>query len=114
MDKDEPIMTNFYVYYCTSINTEENGLAGTLPAEIGHLSKLENLVIKNEEGIVGTIPATIAKISTLNQLALYNNKLTGQIPQQLFTMSSLRYVNFESNVLTGFLSAVFQPRVFHP
>lgn len=80
---------------------DEFGLGGTIPAEIGHLYKLENLILKNNAELTGTIPTTLAHLGNLRQLGLYNNNLSGVIPDIFEHTKSLKFINLENNNLHG-------------
>jgi len=80
---------------------DNRGLYGQLPAEIGLLSALENLIIKNEPGLTGRIPDSIASLGQLTQLGLYKNDLSGSIPNLFETIGNIRFLNLEGNSLEG-------------
>lgn len=80
---------------------DEVGLAGSIPAEIGHLYKLENLILKNNPELTGGLPTTLAHLANLRQLGLYNNNLSGVIPDIFEHTKSLKFVNLENNNLHG-------------
>ena len=80
------------------------GLAGFVPPEIGVLTKLENLILKNHPSLGGKIPTTIGQLSVLGQLGLYDNALTGGIPNELYRATRLNYINLQNNRLEGGLS----------
>jgi hypothetical protein len=81
------------------------GLHGMIPSEIGHLSNMENLIIKNEKELSGSIPSSFGKMSGLRQLGLNHNSLVGSIPPQLFVLTDLRYLNLEGNMITGTIAS---------
>ena len=67
----------------TVIRVSENpGLAGTIPTELGNLPKLTRLAL-GKNSLAGRVPTEIADISTLEQLYLGNNLLYGQLPPDL-------------------------------
>ena len=80
---------------------EGNGLAGTLPSELGHLSELKFLYA--EQGAIGgTIPAELGRLSKLLVLDLDYNYLTGEaIPSSLYNLWSLAQLDLNDNLLTG-------------
>ena len=82
------------------VSPDGMGLRGTLPPEIGRLSMLENLIIKNEE-LSGQIPPSLGHLINLEQLGLYNNELQGPIPVDLFRATNLRFLNLQGNNLEG-------------
>jgi hypothetical protein len=65
---------------------EQNGVAGTLPYELGRLQNLRRLIL--EEGILtGTIPTELGEVRTLQQIDLNFNLLQGPIPEQLYQLT---------------------------
>ena len=86
--------------YFWSAFKENFGLVGMLPLEIGHLSKLENLVIKDER-LGGALPATLGLLSNLRQLGLYRNELVGGLPVELFRATNITYLNLQGNAMVG-------------
>ncbi|VEU36256.1 unnamed protein product [Pseudo-nitzschia multistriata] len=77
------------------------GLSGTIPPEIGHLSKLENLILKNNPNLTGWIPPSFSHLANLRQLGLYNNHLSGVLPDIFEHTKSLKFINLESNDIYG-------------
>jgi Leucine-rich repeat (LRR) protein len=84
----------------TRLNLSSNSLTGTIPSEVGLLTKLTSLDL-SENSLKGTIPSQIALMSNLAELYLYNNNLTGTIPSQLALMSNLSGLSLRDNSLTG-------------
>ena len=73
-----------------------NWLKGTIPRELGNLSKLTSLDLSNDLGpdsrsdnLVGPIPPELGNLSNLTYLDLRNNDLTGGIPPELGNLSKL-------------------------
>jgi hypothetical protein len=81
--------------------TDNYGLQGRIPDELGVLTSIENLVLKNHPLLVGQIPTTLGNLKVLGQLGLYNNALTGGIPQELYDATNLNYINLQNNQLEG-------------
>jgi len=77
------------------------GIEGTIPEELGTLTMLENLVLKNHPRLGGKIPAGLGELTVLGQLGLYNNALTGGIPNELYSATHLNYINLQNNQLQG-------------
>lgn len=67
-----PDLTNCYI-------DQNPQLAGSIPAEIGQLKKLENLNISSTS-IGGAIPAEIAGATALKNFMSFKNKLSGELP----------------------------------
>ena len=80
---------------------EGNGLAGTLPSELGHLSELKFLYA--EQGAIGgTIPTELGRLTKLLVLDLDYNYLTGEaIPSTLYNLWSLAQLDLNDNLLSG-------------
>ncbi len=82
-------------------------ISGTLPAELGYLTKLVMLEIHNCL-IRGSIPPEIGKMLNLEYLLLPGNQLSGSIPAEIFTLT-----NLEAIVLYGnqYLSGSLPPEI---
>ena len=87
-----------------ALEVQSNGLAGTIPAELGQLSKLARLWL-NGNSLNGSIPDQLGNLSSLAHLALSENQLTGAIPMQLGHLSSLKSLWLSGNRLTGSIPA---------
>ena len=77
-----------------------NNLTGALPAELGGLSNLTDLVLYNN-GLTGEIPPELGGLSNLITLSLDSNRLTGEIPPELGGLSNLTGLFLHGNQLTG-------------
>ena len=55
----------------------------------------------SEEGLSGTIPAEIGALSGLTALLLYNNTPNGKVPPELGNVTSLKYMHLFNNSLSG-------------
>ena len=77
-----------------------NNLTGALPAELGRLSNLTDLVLYNN-GVTGEIPPELGGLSNLIRLSLDSNRLTGEIPPELGGLSNLTGLFLHRNQLTG-------------
>ncbi|GMN42345.1 hypothetical protein TIFTF001_011565 [Ficus carica] len=75
-------------------------LFGSIPAEIGTLSKLIHVDL-SFNGLTGQLPPSLANLSQLVVLDLYYNKLNGSVPQQLTSLRNLIALNMSSNSFTG-------------
>ncbi|ORY44154.1 hypothetical protein BCR33DRAFT_717237 [Rhizoclosmatium globosum] len=116
-----PIPMRFFSYpllSASSVNTEPGGISGTIPTEIGRLTKLNNfssiygslptelglLRSLNNMGITGhslngSIPTEISRLTALLQLDLSGNRLSGSIPKTMGQLSNLRFLNLGGNRL---------------
>ena len=96
----------------------ENSLTGPLPGELGDLSALRQLDLRNvlysctlERGceatspsanrLTGQIPAALGRLTNLEHLNLAMNQLTGEIPSALAGLVNLRLLELGVNQLTG-------------
>ena len=86
----------------THLRLPKNGLTGRLPAELSHLTELEELFIV-DNSLTGPIPSQLGNLSNLKVLFLGETQLTGPIPPELGNLSELEYFELSSNRLTGFI-----------
>ncbi len=77
-----------------------NGLAGTIPPELGTIGSLEYLDLGYNE-LSGRIPAELGELANLGLLALGGNDLSGRIPPELGNLTNLWYLAINFNDLTG-------------
>jgi Leucine-rich repeat (LRR) protein len=83
-----------------NISLNENNLSGTIPADIGNLSKLQGLYMHNNQ-LTGSIPPEIENLSNLLSLELGSNQLTGDIPHEIGNLSKIQRIYIYINQLTG-------------
>lgn len=84
------------------LNLAVNQLAGTLPASLGQLTHLTNLLLLGNQ-LTGNIPPEIGNLESLVVLALELNQLSGGIPSSLGDLSSLEWLSAGANQLSGSL-----------
>ena len=77
-----------------------NGLAGSLPKELGDLVDLRRLDF-GENDLTGSIPATLGHLANLEELHLPDNRLEGTIPPELGSVTNLRQIDVRKNRLSG-------------
>jgi hypothetical protein len=82
-----------------SISLSKNQLNGTIPPELGNLSKLQYLGLSKNQ-LSGTIPPELGNLSQLQYLWLSENQLSGSIPPALGNLSQLQYLWLWSNQLS--------------
>ena len=77
-----------------------NGLAGSIPADIGGLSELETLVFFWNT-LTGPIPPALGELAKLELVVLALNRLSGPIPPALGGMTSLEQFHAHGNELAS-------------
>ncbi|KAH9685304.1 protein kinase domain-containing protein [Citrus sinensis] len=88
----------------TRLNLRQNKLQGEIPEELGNLAELEMLWLQNNS-LTGTIPSSIFSLSSLLNLDLSLNNFTGIIPSSIGNLSSLQKLYLSDNQLSGELPA---------
>ena len=88
----------------TELALHDNDLSGSIPAEIGMLSRLEVLRLSGNE-LSGPIPAELGMLSSLESLTLHGNQLSGSIPAELGMLRSLEFLTLQGNQLSGSIPA---------
>ena len=76
-------------------------LIGTIPPELGLLSKLEVLDLGDGHWLSGPVPGELGRLSALKFLNLSNNPLSGPIPAELGALSNLEFLWVENHCLSG-------------
>jgi Leucine-rich repeat (LRR) protein len=89
------------------IRIESNNLTGTIPKEIGVLTKLDIFTTGENEGVIGTIPPEMGELSLLTFLQFANDSLSGTLPDTLHKMKGLETFSVFKNNLQGTLPAKF-------
>ena len=82
------------------LDLEDNNLSGPIPAELGQLEKLEDLILA-DVGISGPIPPELGDLGNLTSLLLASDSLTGPIPGKLGNLTSLKSLALGGSPLTG-------------
>ena len=88
------------------LSVRDNGLSGTIPPQLGDLGAL-TLLDLGDNRLSGTIPAQLGDLAGLVHLDLAWNGLIGPIPQSLGRLSALRFLSLVGNELTGPIPAEF-------
>ena len=77
-----------------------NNLTGSIPAEIGLLSKLSMLRLRDNR-LSGSIPSQIGDLTNLIYLGLVANQISGEIPLEIVGLSNLERLSLGANNLVG-------------
>ena len=93
----------------TTLTLWDNGLAGSIPAELGNLTNLTYLELGHDE-LTGSIPAELGNLINLQELFLWNefgfrSQLTGSIPAELGNLTNLQNLLLSGHQLTGSIPA---------
>lgn len=79
----------------------QNDMTGTLPASLGNLEELVELLITNNRGVTGAIPDQIWDLPKLVWVGLYNCSLTGPVPLGPLRAPALTRLELEGNDFSG-------------
>eukprot|EP00592_Proboscia_alata_P002286 CAMPEP_0194367408 /NCGR_PEP_ID=MMETSP0174-20130528/15479_1 /TAXON_ID=216777 /ORGANISM="Proboscia alata, Strain PI-D3" /LENGTH=806 /DNA_ID=CAMNT_0039143119 /DNA_START=77 /DNA_END=2497 /DNA_ORIENTATION=- len=82
----------------------EGAITGTIPTQLGELSRLEELFIFDTL-VTGAIPSTLGNLENLEGLGLYANGLSSSIPTELGNLAKLHVLYLDENDLTGDIPA---------
>lgn len=93
----------------TKLILSNNSLHGTLPAAIGNLTELTELVLSfnrdggnnNNRHLRGAIPPEIGNLRNLTVLNLFYSKVTGSIPTEIGNLRDLEDLSLGYNQLSG-------------
>ncbi|KAM7460783.1 hypothetical protein LguiB_035858 [Lonicera macranthoides] len=76
------------------------GLAGTIPQEIGRLSKLTRLSL-SRNSLSGGLPVSLANLTSLTWLNLSSNSFSGPIPSEIGNLANLSFLDLGNNYFSG-------------
>ena len=85
------------------LHLQDNGLTGTLPPEIGNLSRLSHVHFWSN-ALTGPIPPAFWSLP-LDLVALTGNQVTGKVPPEVGDLADLRWVDLGYTAMTGPLPA---------
>ncbi|KAL3784569.1 hypothetical protein HJC23_010693 [Cyclotella cryptica] len=78
------------------------GLDGTIPAEIGGLLYLQNLLL-SDNVLYGTLPSEIGNLKNISKVTLDDNDFTGTLPSEMYNWKGLTQLSLSQNEFTGTL-----------
>lgn len=84
----------------TRLELPDNNLTGTLPAELGDLTRLRFLRLWSNE-LTGPIPGELGLLPDIWGITLTTNRLSGEIPRELSQATTLFTLQLAYNQLTG-------------
>ena len=77
-----------------------NKLSGIIPPELGKLSRVTYIEL-GTNAFEGPIPPTLGNLTNLEHLSLWRNDLSGPIPPELGQLTDLEFLRIGSNALEG-------------
>ncbi|XP_022633988.1 LRR receptor-like serine/threonine-protein kinase GSO1 [Vigna radiata var. radiata] len=86
--------------YMSGIDLSKNKLNGSIPYELGNLTRLRALNLSHND-LIGQIPTTFSNLEYVESLDLSFNMLSGEIPPQLNQLNSLAVFSVAHNNLSG-------------
>lgn len=94
-----------------SLDLRDCGLKGTIPYQVGMLSKLTNLVL-TRNSLSGNLPQSLTNLTKLRWLDVSSNYLSGTIPLRI-KYKNLIYLNLGANNFVGLIpsSLGYLPRL---
>ena len=103
MDTNTPC--NWYGVTCsaghvTGLSLGSNQLIGSIPAQLGNLTNLQDLYLQNNQ-LIGSIPPELGNLTNLQDFYLHINQLSGSIPAELGNLVNLDHLDLDNNQLSG-------------
>jgi Leucine-rich repeat (LRR) protein len=97
--RSETYTTNILIYM-SGIDLSHNKLNGSIPSELGNLTRIRSLNLSNNF-FIGKIPSTFSNLVQVESLDLSFNMLSGRIPPQLSELNFLEVFSVAHNNLSG-------------
>ncbi|CBI35485.3 unnamed protein product, partial [Vitis vinifera] len=89
-----------HCYNLREINLTRNQLVGSLPSQLGHLSRLKFMDVY-ANNLSGAIPPTFGNLTSLTHLNLGRNNFRGEIPKELGNLHNLVSLRLSENQFSG-------------
>lgn len=74
-----------------------NNLSGTLPQGLGGMRSLQHLDLSENGGIGGTLPSELGLLQRIRILKLNDNAFEGSIPKEVFELRNLKEISLDGN-----------------
>ncbi|GMY13611.1 probable leucine-rich repeat receptor-like protein kinase At1g35710, partial [Fagus crenata] len=88
-----------------SLGLKNTGLRGSIPQEIGTLSKLTFLSL-SQNNLTGELSPSITNLTQLEVFKISNNSISGPIPDELGKLKNLYFLDLSYNNLTGSIPSI--------
>lgn len=92
--------------YVIRLTLNNNNLVGTLPSEIGDLSRIEEFQLDNNN-LSGSIPTEIGNLTNIEICFLDNNNFSGTIPEEFGNLTVMHTLYLDNNNLEGAVPITF-------
>ncbi|KAM3361591.1 hypothetical protein P3S68_016445 [Capsicum galapagoense] len=86
--------------FLISLDIRNNNFHGSLPEELARLRRMKRINAMNNN-FTGTIPSFFGMLPNLQSLYLSFNQLSGNIPPSLFNITKLKDLRLRGNILGG-------------
>ena len=86
--------------HVTELRLNTNKLEGSTPPELGQLTWLKYLEVRDNH-LSSSIPPELGRLTRMEHLDLSDNRLTGPIPAELGQLTKLKYLDLRDNQLSG-------------
>ncbi|XP_063943042.1 probable LRR receptor-like serine/threonine-protein kinase RFK1 isoform X2 [Daucus carota subsp. sativus] len=91
---------NNTICHVVTMNLEANQFSGTIPPELGKLSKLKNLILSSNQ-LTGSLPLTLAALTNLTDFRINDSNFTGTIPEFIQSWKQLSRMEMSASGLEG-------------
>ena len=86
--------------HVTKLSLGSNQVTGSIPAQLGNLTNLQDLYLQNNQ-LSGSIPPELGNLTNLEDFYLHINQLSGSIPVELGNLVNLDHLDLDNNQLSG-------------
>lgn len=87
--------------FLVELRLRNNSFHGSLPVELTRLRRLKLISFGFNNLMKGEIPSWFGLFPKLETLNLYGNQFTGSLPNSIFNLSSLQILTLSNNQLSG-------------
>ncbi|CAB9515253.1 LRR receptor-like serine threonine-protein kinase [Seminavis robusta] len=76
-------------------------LIGSLPSEIGSWTRLGQMIVSFAPQLTGSLPSTIGQLSSLTYMAIVSTSIGGSVPSEIGLLQNVVNLNLENNLFGG-------------